>query len=106
MLARGYSLLYSLLVFLGLGINFPESECFCFLGMFWDTVNMSLSLPADKHLGFSSWHFLCCRCNLLQSIRSCLLRQGHFLSKDMQNFIICDMIQSEMFYIYDVVITM
>ena len=43
----------SLLVYLGLHINFSKSDLcltqtFCFLGLCWDTVHMSVSLPPDK----------------------------------------------------------
>ena len=42
-----------LLVRLSLHMNFSKSECcltqiFCFLGLCWDTVHMSVSLPPDK----------------------------------------------------------
>ena len=50
---RAHSFLCSLLVHLGLHINFTKSELcltqiFCFLGLSWDTVHMSISLPPDK----------------------------------------------------------
>ena len=50
---RAHSFLCSLLVRLGLHINFPTSDLhltqtFCFLGLCWDTVCMSVSLPPDK----------------------------------------------------------
>ena len=43
----------SLLVHLGLCINFSKSDlhltqCFCFLGLCWDTMEMCVSLPSDK----------------------------------------------------------
>ena len=68
------SLLCSLLVCLGLHINFSKSylcltQTFCFLGQCWDTVHMSVSLPPDKladiqhslssHVLFMQGHFLC-----------------------------------------------
>ena len=45
--------LCSLLVHLGLHINFSKSDhhlsqTFCFLGLCWDTVHMSVSLPPDR----------------------------------------------------------
>ena len=45
--------LCSLLVCPGLHINFSKSDLhlsqtFCFLGLCWDTVHMSVSLPPDK----------------------------------------------------------
>ena len=50
---RAHSFLCSLLVRLGLHINFSKSDLhltqtFCFLGLCWDTVHMSVSLPPDK----------------------------------------------------------
>ena len=48
---RSCSFLFSLLVRLGLHINFSKSDLcftqtFCFLGLCWDTVCMSFSLPS------------------------------------------------------------
>ena len=50
---RAHSFLCSLLVHLGLHINFSKSEfclsqTFTFLGLCWDTVHMSVSLLPDK----------------------------------------------------------
>ena len=50
---RAYLFLCSLLVCLGLHINFSKSDLhfsqsFTFLGLCWDTVPMSVSLPPDK----------------------------------------------------------
>ena len=50
---RADLVLCSLLVHLGLHINFSKSDChftqtFCFLGLCWDTVHMSVLLPPDK----------------------------------------------------------
>ena len=50
---RAHAFLCSLLVRLGLHINFTKSDLclaqtFCFLGLCWDTVHMSVSLPPDK----------------------------------------------------------
>ena len=50
---RAHLFLCSLLVHLGLHINFSKSDLclsqtFCFLGLCWDTVHMSISLPPDK----------------------------------------------------------
>ena len=50
---RACLFLCSILVHLGLHINFSKSELlltqtFCFLGLCWDTVHMSVSLPPDK----------------------------------------------------------
>ena len=50
---RAHLFLCSLLVCLGLHINFSKSDhnlsqTFCFLGLCWDTVHMSISLPPDK----------------------------------------------------------
>ena len=45
--------LCSLLVHIGLHINFSKSDLhlsqtFCFLGLCWDTIHISVSLPPDK----------------------------------------------------------
>ena len=50
---RGHSFLCSLLFCLGLHINFSKfdfhlTQTFCFLGLCWDTVHMSVSLCPDK----------------------------------------------------------
>ena len=50
---RAHLFLCSLLVCLGLHINFSKSDLcltqtFCFLGLCWDTVHMSVSLPLDQ----------------------------------------------------------
>ena len=50
---RACLFLCSLFVHLGLHINFSKSDLclsqiFCFLGLCWDTVHMSVSLPPDK----------------------------------------------------------
>ena len=50
---RAHSFFCSLLVRLGLHINFSKShicltQTFSFLGLCWDTVHMSVSLPPDK----------------------------------------------------------
>ena len=50
---RAHLFLCSLLVCLGLHINFSKSDLhltqtFCFLGLCWDTVHMSVSLLPDK----------------------------------------------------------
>ena len=50
---RGHACFVSLLVHLGLHINFSKfdlhlSQTFCFFGLCWDTVHMSASLPPDK----------------------------------------------------------
>ena len=50
---RAHLFLCSLLVCLGLHINFSKSDLhliqnFCFLGLCWNTVHMSVSLPPDK----------------------------------------------------------
>ena len=50
---RAFLFLFSLLVCLGLHINFSKSDLhltqtFCFLGLCWATVHMSVSLPPDN----------------------------------------------------------
>ena len=56
---RANSFLCSLLVQLGLHINFSKfdlylTQTFCFLGLCWDPVQMSVSLPPDKLADFHS----------------------------------------------------
>ena len=60
---RAHSFLCSLLVWHGLHINFSKSELcltqtFCFLGLCWDTVHMTVSLPPDKLAEFTASFFL------------------------------------------------
>ena len=98
--------MWSLLVCLGLHINFSSSEliltqCFCFLGLVWGMENMSVSLPTDKlpkilHLAPSLLymqpitvysplgHFFFVQCQ-------------HLLLTDMHNFHLCCVVQSDMF---------
>ena len=50
---RAESFLCPLLVHIGQHINFSKHDLhliqrFCLLGLFWDTVNMSVYLPSDK----------------------------------------------------------
>ena len=50
---REHSFLCSLIVCLVLHINFSKSDlhltqCFLFLGLCWDTVEMCVSVPSDK----------------------------------------------------------
>ena len=70
-----------------LHINFSKSEpcitqCFCFLGLFWKTVPMSVFLP----LRCSSWLIACHRHSLWQSIMSCLLGQDNLCSSGHAQF--------------------
>ena len=69
---RAHLFLCSLLVCLGLHINFSKSDLclsqsFTFLGLCWDTVCMSVSLPPDKLADIQQLALSF----LLQSIGSC-----------------------------------
>ena len=104
---RAHSLLCSLLVRLGLHINFSKSDLcltqtFCFLELCWDTVHMSVSLPPDKlvdiqHLALS----------LLQNQHVTVHRAMYFLGEanlctngQSQLWNLCHVIQSDMLYVY------
>ena len=78
---RAHSFSCSLLVCLVLHINFSKSDLwltqtFCFLGVMLGTVHLQYLCLLISQLTFSSWIFLCCRPNLLQSIGS-----GPFLAR-------------------------
>ena len=68
-----------------LHINFSKSELFltqhlCFLGLFWDTVDMSLSLPSDKFLKIQQLaHSLLQKQPATVHQAMSFLRQGQFL---------------------------
>ena len=73
---RACLFLCSLLVCLGLHINFSKSDLclsqsFTFLGLYLDTVHMSVSLPPDKLADIQQLALPCCGLHMLQSIRSC-----------------------------------
>ena len=72
---RACTFLCFLLVCFGLHINFSKSDLcltqtFCFLGLCWDTVCISASLPPDKLAGIQQLALSCCSMNMLQSVGS------------------------------------
>ena len=104
---RACSFLYSLLVRLGLHINFSKSDLcltqtFCFLGLCWDTVHMSVSLPPDKIADIQQLAL-----SLLQSEYVTVCKVMSFMGK--ANFCtdghsqlqcLCQVIQSDMLHVY------
>ena len=103
---RACLFLCSLLVRLGLHINFSKSDLcltqsFCFLGLCWDTVHMSVSLPPDKLADIQQLAL-----SLQQSQHVTVYQVMSFLGK--ANFCInghsqlqhlCHVIQSDMLYV-------
>ena len=99
--------LCSLLVHLGLHINFSKSDLhlyqtFCFLGLCWDTLHMSISFPPDKLADIQQLAL-----SLLQPPHVTVHRVMSFLGK--ANFCtndhsqlqhLCCVIQSDMLYVY------
>ena len=103
---RAHSFLCSLLVRLGLHINFSKSElCLTqtfFLGLWWDTVHMSVSLPPDKLADIQQWAL-----SLLQSQHVTVYQVMSFLGKanfctngHYQLWHLCCVIQSDMLHVY------
>ena len=104
---RAHLFLCFLLIRLGLHINFSNSDLcltqtFCFLGLCWDTVHMSVSLPPDKLADIQQLAL-----SLLQSQHVTVLQVMSFLGK--ANFCtsghsqlqhLCHVIQSDMLHIY------
>ena len=104
---RACSLLCSLLVHLGLHINFSKSDfqlsqTFTFLGLCWDTVCMSVSLPPDKLADIQQLAL-----SLLQTTHITVHKVMSFLGK--ANFCtnphsqlhhLCRVIQSDMLSVY------
>ena len=104
---RACLFLCSLLVRLGFHINFSKSDLclsqtFCFLGLCWDTVCMSVSSPPDKladiqQLALSllqSQHVTFCKVmSFLGKTKVCT--SGHSLKWDL-----CHVIQSDMLHVY------
>ena len=80
---RAFSFLCSLLVHLGLLINFPNltftSLRFLFFGgLCWDTVHMSVSLPPDKLAYIKQLALSLLQPNLFQSVGSCSFQARRF----------------------------
>ena len=104
---RACLFLCSLLVCLGLHINFSRSDLcltqpFCFLGLCWDTVHMSVSLPPDK-LADIQWLAL----SLLWTQNVTVYTVMSFLGKTIfctnghsQQQHLCHVIQSDMLHVY------
>ena len=104
---RAYSFLCSSLVRLGLHINFSKSDlCLtqtsCFLGLCWDTVPMSVSLPPDKLADI--WQLAL---SLLQNqhvtvhqVMSSLGKLNFCTSGPSQLWHLCHFIQSDMLHVY------
>ena len=104
---RAHSFLCSLLVRLRLHINFSKSDLFhtqtfCFLGLCWDTVCMSVSLPSDKLADFQQLAL-----SLKQSQHVTVFRVMSFLGKanfctsgHSQLWHLCCVIQSDMLHVY------
>ena len=104
---RAQSFICFLLVFLGLHIIFSKSEhChtqqFCFLGLYWSTVNMSVALFSDKVLEI--WNLVT---SLLQTQSVTVHQVMSFWGKTyicfkgyIQLFCLCHVIQSHMLNVY------
>ena len=104
---RAHSFLCSLLVHLGLHINFFKSDLhltqtFCFMGLCWDTVHMSVSLPPDKVADIQQLTL-----SLVQPQPVTVCRVMSFLGKanfsangHSQLWRLCCVIQSDMLSIY------
>ena len=105
---RGHTLfLGSLLVCLGLHINFSKSDLclsqtFTFLGLYWDTVHMSVSLPPDKLADIQQLAL-----SLLQTTHVTVCKVMSFLGKanfctdgHSQLHCLCHVIQSDMLSVY------
>ena len=104
---RAHLFLCSLLVCLGLHINFSKSDLhlsqsFTFLGLCWDTVHMSVSLPPDKLADIQQLAL-----SLLQTPHVTVCKVMSFLGKP--NFCtnghsqlhhLCYVIQSDMLHVY------
>ena len=104
---RAHLFLCSLLVHLSLHINFSKSDLcltqtFCFLGLCWDTVHMSVSLPPDRlvdiqQLALSLLHTqhvtVCIVISFLGKANFCT--NGH---SQLQH--LCHVIQNDMLHVY------
>ena len=57
----GYTLIFP-------SLNTVLAQCFYILGLFWNMVDMPVSLPADKLFLIQQLALYCCRCSLMKSI--------------------------------------
>ena len=104
---RAHLFLCSLLVCLVLHINFSKSylyltQTFCFLGLCWDTVHISVSLPPDNIADIQQLAL-----SLLQSPHvtvhqvMCFLGKANFCTNGhSQLWHLCHVIQSDMLHVY------
>ena len=104
---RACSFLFSLLVHLGLHINFFKSDhhlsqTFTFLGLCWDTPHMSVSLPPDKLVDIQQLAL-----SLLETTHVTVCKVMSFLGKanfctngHSQLHCLCCVIQSDMLSVY------
>ena len=99
--------LCSLLVCLGLHINFSKSDLclsqfFTFLGLCWDTVHMSVSLPPDKLADIQQLAlFLLCTLHVTVCKVMSFLGKANFCTNGhSQLWHLCHVIQSDMLSVY------
>ena len=104
---RRAHLIFEFLIRLGLHINFSKSDLcltqtFCFLGLCWDTVHMSVSLPPVKLADIQQLAL-----SLLQSQHVAVCQIMSFLGKanfcgngHSQLWHLCHVIQSDMLHVY------
>ena len=104
---RTYLFLCSLLVRLGLHINFSKSDLgltqtFCFLGLCWDTVCMSGSLPPDKlaDIQYLTLSLLQSQCVTVHKIMPYLGKANFCTNVHSQLQCLCHVIQSDMLHVY------
>ena len=99
--------LCSLLVCLGVHINFPKSDLclsqsFTFLGLCWDTVCMLVSLPPDKLADIQqlALSLLCTPHVTVCKVMSFLVRANFCTNGHSQLWHLCRVIQSDMLSVY------
>ena len=104
---RACLFLCSLLVCLGLHINFSKSDLhlsqsFTFLGLCWDTVHMSVSLPPDKLADIQqlALSLLCTPHVTVHKVMSFLGMANFCTNGHSQLWCLCCVIQSDMLSVY------
>ena len=104
---RTYLFLCSLLVCLGLHINFSKSDLhfsrtFTFLGLCWDTVHMSVSLPYDKLADIQQLNLslLWTTHVTVRRVMSFLGKANFFTNGHSQLCCLCRVIQHDMLSVY------